>query len=171
MNSTKTVFQTVADELSAAFETAKRTSRETFYRIRETAPDWILSDDEPFTPGLLYRVHTAVDDRPPCDWIYEIASRAADWATEFETVEDARECLRDFADGAVDVYTAALFRWAENGRNRDLCERAVSEYGQPVGGFDTDTVSRWISGGQFLGAEMIACAILDAIDRESRRRG
>lgn len=170
MNSTKTVFQTVAGELSAAFETAKRTSGETFYRIRETAPDWILSGDDPFTPGLLYRVHAAVDDRPPCDWVYEIASRAADWATEFETVEDARDCLRDFADGAVDVYTADLFRWAENGRNRDLCERAVSEYGQPGDGFDTDTVSRWISGGQFLGAEWIAAAILDAIDGESRRR-
>ena len=172
MNSTKTVFQTVADELSAAFETAKRTSGETFYRIRETAPDWCSNDDGAFhCPGLMYRVHTAVDDRPPCDWVYEIASRAADWATEFETVGDARDCVSDFADGAVDIYTADLFHWAENGRNRDLCERAVSEYGQPGDGFDTDTVSRWISGGQFLGAEMIAGAILDAIDGESRRRG
>jgi hypothetical protein len=119
----------------------------------------------------MYRVHAAVDDRPPCDWVYEIASRAADLVMEFETADDARDCLSDFADGAVDIYTADLFRWAENGRNRDLCERAVSEYGQPGDGFDTDTVSRWISAGQFMAAEWIAAAILDAIAGEARRRG
>jgi hypothetical protein len=171
MNATKTVFQTVAAELSAAFETAARASGETFYRIRETAPDWILCDNEPFAPGLMYRVHAAVDDRSPCDWVYETASRAADWAEEFETVEAARDCVREFADGIVDIYTEDLFRWAISGHNRELCERAVSEFGQPGDGFDTGTVSRWISGGQFMAAEWIAGAILDAIDGEARRRG
>lgn len=171
MNATKTVFQTVAGELSAAFETSTRTNGDTFYRIRETAPAWILCDDEPSTPGLMYRIHAAVDDRPPCDWIYETASRAADWSTEFETVEAARDCVHEFADSVVDIYTGDLFHWAESDRNRELCDRAVSEFGQPGDGFDTGTVSRWISGGQFMAAEWIAGAILDAIDGETRRRG
>lgn len=170
MTETKTGFQAVAAELSAAFETAKRTSGETFYRLRENAPEWIVCDDEQHTPGLLYRVHAAVDDRPPCDWVYEIASRAADWAAGLETVDDARECVAEFADSVVDIYTADLFRWAESARNRDLCDRAVSEYGQPGDGFDTETVSRWIASGQFMAAEWIAGAILDAIDGEARRR-
>jgi hypothetical protein len=170
MNATKTVFQTVAGELAAAFETSKRTSGETFYRLHENAPEWIVCDESNYV-GLMYRVHTAVDDRPPCDWVYEIASRAADWIMEFETADDARDCLSDFADGAVDIYTADLFRWAENGCNRELCDRAVSELGQPGAGFDSDTVSRWIKGGQYMAAEWIAAAILDAIEGEARRRG
>jgi hypothetical protein len=169
MTKTKTGFQTVAAELSAAFETAKRTGGDTFYRLRENAPEWIVCDETPY-PGLLYRVHAAVDDRPPCDWVYEIASRAADWVTEFETADDARDCLSDFADGAVDIYTADLFHWAENDRNRELCDRAVSEFGQPGAGFDSETVCRWIKGGQYMAAEWIAAAILAAIEGEGKRR-
>jgi hypothetical protein len=171
MNATKTVFQTIAAELSAAFETATRTNGENFYRIRETAPEWILCDTLPNTNSLMYRVHEAVDGRAPCDWVYEAASRAADWAEEFETVEAARDCVAEFADGIVDIYAADLFRWAMNENNRELCERGVSEFGQPGDGFDTGTVSRWISGGQFMAAEWIGNAILDAIDGEARRRG
>jgi hypothetical protein len=171
MNATKTVFQTIAAELSAAFETATRTNGENFYRIRETAPEWILCDTLPNTNSLMYRVHSAVDDRPPCDWVYEIASRAADWAEEFETVAEAQDCINDFIDGAVDIYTADLFHWAESGNNREICDRAVSEYGQPGDGFDTDTVSRWIAGGQSIAAGWIAQEILGAIDGEARRRG
>ena len=168
---TATTFQTVARELAAAFETATRANGETFYRLSATAADWITGDDDPYAQSVAGRAHSILDDRFPCDWVYSIARRAADWAAEFSRVDDARDSAHNFAAGCVDEYSYAdLFDWVKNGRNRSLCDCAVEEYGQPGDGFDESTVSRWIAGGQCYGAERIAHSILDSIDGESRRR-
>lgn len=167
---TATTFQAVAAELSAAFESATRANGETFHRIRHNAAEWISGDDDAYTLSVCGRAHRAVDERMPDDWIYNIARRAADWSAEFQSEDDARESVHDFAAGCVDAYYSDLFRWAENGYNRAICDAAVAEYGQPGDGFDESTVSRWIGGGQCFAAERIAHSILDSIAGETRRR-
>lgn len=168
---TATTFQTVARELAAAFETATRANGETFCRLSATAADWITGDDDPYALSVTGRAHSSLDDRLPCDWVYDIARRAADWAVEFPNVDDARESAHSFAAGCVGEYSYTdLFDWVKYGHNRSLCDCAVAEYGQPGDGFDESTVARWAAGGQCYGAERIAHSILDSIDGELRRR-
>lgn len=167
MNATETIFQTVARELSAAFVVATRDNGAEFYKLADGSPDWVES--------VPLDCHEAVDGdcpRLPCDWIYRLAARAAEWAAEHESGDDCRDNIGEFADGECDVYTGALYAWAAaHANNRELCDAAVAEYGQPADGFDAATVERYFRMGQYLGAERAAAAVVAAIEAEAERRG
>jgi hypothetical protein len=168
MNATATTFQTVARELSAAFIVAtRRDGGEKFYKLADGVPAWIKA-----VPRAAHESVDGPDPRMPSDWIYSLASRAADFAADHESADDCRDDIHEFADGTVDIYTNALFAWAaDHAANRELCDAAAAEYGQPADGFDGGAVERLFKMGQYLGAERAAYAIIAAIETEADSRG
>jgi len=167
MDATATTFQKVARELAGAFVIATRDNGADFYKLADGVPAWIA--DVPRA------VHESIDGpapRMPSDWFYRLASRAADFASEHESADDCRDDIGEFADDSCDVYTGALYAWAaDHAGNRELCDAAVAEYGQPAEGFDAGTVERFFRMGQCLGAERAAAAIISAIETEADSRG
>lgn len=163
-----TAFQTVARELAGAFETATRPNGETFHRLRDGAPAWIIRGE------IAHGAHFAVDGgdpRFPCDWVYRLMSRAADYAADHDTAESARDGIGGFADGTVEVSIPRLFIWAaDHANNRELADCWAREScGAGAGGFEAPAVAA-LQGGQYLGAERVAAYIVDAIETESRGR-
>lgn len=174
MNATKTVFQTVAAELSAAFETATRNNGCQFERIRDGAAPWIAGDGSAeFARGF----HAAVDGadhRPPCDFLYSLASRAATWLAEFETADGARDSVAEFADGCADYSTARLFYWlGDSGYNRALADEVFAESfdcGQSfAGGFESGAVAV-AQAAQAAAAARIAEYLIETAEAEAARR-
>lgn len=174
MNATKTVFQTVAGELSAAFETATRSNGCQFDRIRDGAAAWIVGNgSSEFSRGF----HEAVDGadcRMPCDWLFSLASRAASWLAGFETVDAARDSVAEFADGCADYSTARLFYWlGDSGYNRALADEVFADSfdcGVALSrGFESGAVAV-IQAAQAAAAERIAHYMIDAAETEAARR-
>ena len=173
MNATKTAFQAVARELAAAFETATRTSGVEFKRIRPGALDWVKSAE------LARAAHEAVDGsdpRFPCDWVYSLMARAADWLADrnFADADAARDAIGEFADGAVDVSIPRLFSWAaDHANNRALADEFFADSfdagAAMAGGFESGVVAA-LQGGQYLGAERVASAIVEAVETEAASR-
>ena len=173
MTTTKTAFQTVARELAAAFETATRTSGVEFKRIRPGALEWVKSSE------LSLAAHEAVDGpdpRFPCDWVYSLMARAAEWLADsgHETADAARDSIGEFADSAVDIGTAELFSWAaEHGYNRALADEFFANSfdagAAMAGGFERGAVAA-LQGGQYLGAERVAAVIVEAVEAEAAKR-
>lgn len=155
---TTTHFRTVIEELSEAFECDTRANGESFFRLKDDAPDWIDS----------HAFHAAVDDRLPCDWVYEKAAHIADNFTGYdcEDADELRDHIGEIADGLVDVYNADRLRWlAANLYNAALVDEACDE----LGGSDADTFTR-IGYGQYMAIERIAYALLDAAAEEAEER-
>lgn len=168
-----TTFQKAAAELDGAFETATRSNGCHFERIREGAPSWIAAESANFSRGFHEAVDGA-DPRMPCDWIYSLASRAAEWLSHFETAEAARDSVADFADGCADYSTARLYCWlGDSGYNRALADEVFSDSfdcGQALaGGFDCGAQAV-IQAAQSLAAERVAYFVIDFVDREASRR-
>jgi hypothetical protein len=163
---TMNTFQLVARELAGAFVVGKRPDGEEFYKLRDGVAGWVKK-----IPRAVHEAADGPDPRLPSDWLYGLMDNAANFITDHETAESARDAAADFADGNCDVYTAQLFAWsADNARNRELCDAAVAEYGQPADGFDTASVERFLRMGQYLGAERVALAMIDAVETESAAR-
>jgi hypothetical protein len=173
MNATETAFQIVARELGSAFVIRKRENGDTFHKLADDAPEWVKA-----IPRGAHEAVDGSDPRMPCDWIYRLCSRAADFAAEYADAENARDAAGEFAENVCDDSTAALYDWAgSNGYNRALCDEAAEEYGQPAGsgafgtGFDSGTVDRFFRMGQAIGAERVLFCIVDAIETEADSRG
>jgi len=159
-----TAWQTVRDELQAAFEpfTRKNEPEKRCYRLREDAPPWLQGSD------VMLAVHKALDDRFPDDWVYEQAAAVADalYDLDAEDEDAAREALHEIADGLVDVYNADRVKWlAQNLYNAALVDDAVGE----LGGGDEDTFTR-IGYGQYMATERIGDALITAITDEAAER-
>lgn len=173
MTTTKTAFQTVAGELVASFERASRGDCQRFWRFKADAAPWIESAE------LARAAHEAVDgDDPrfPCDWIYSLMAGAAEWLADsgHETADAAGDSIQDFADEAADIGTAGLFAWAAaHGHNRALADEFFADRFDAgtamAGGFELGAVAA-LRGGQCLGAERVAAAIVDAVEAEAAKR-
>jgi len=173
MNATTTTFQKLARKLAGAFVVANRDNGAEFYKLADGAPAWIKA-----VPRAAHVAVDGPDPRMPSDWIYRLASRAADFAAEYADAENARDAAGEFAENVCDDSTAALYDWAgSNGYNRALCDEAAEEFGQPAGsgafgtGFDSGTVDRFFRMGQAIGAERVLFCIVDAIEAEAGGRG
>jgi hypothetical protein len=147
-------FSDYAKELADAFISDKRTNGDTFYKLADKRPDWI---DSEFTQ----RIHSALDERFPCDWVYSSMASIADTLGGYthHNADEAREDVFEIADGLVDVYTSDLMGWLQNGHNRGLVEMANDEMGQPA---DIEDQAKQ---GQYYGLSQIAGALIDEIDR------
>jgi hypothetical protein len=77
----------------------------TFVRKTDAAPEWLDT----------MRLHAAIDDRGPDDWVYEairqMVGKLSDYCEEDTTIEWLRDHVGEMADGCVDVYNAELTRW------------------------------------------------------------
>lgn len=167
----KTTFQTIARELARSFVVAERTNGDQFYKITENAPAWL--DDGDF----MREIHETLDGkdcRLPCDWVYRMTAAAASAASEHETADEARDESGSFADSAVDIWNAGALAWAGSSPyNTALCDEAADEF-QTACNYATEgfssAVLRWARGGQYLGAERIYLAVVDAIEAEAESR-
>lgn len=156
-------FQTLARELAGAFVVGRRPDGEEFYKLRDGVSGWIKS-----IPRAVHEAVDGPDPRLPSDWIYGLMDNASNFIAEHETAETARDAVAEFADGQCDTYTSQLYAWAaDNAHNRELCDAAVAEYGQPGDGFDSATVERFFRMGQYLGAERVALEMISAIETET----
>ena len=158
MNETTTAtFQSVAGELANAFTSDKRDNGDTFYKLKDDAPDWINVHD----------LHHSVDDRFPDDWIYEKIAHLADSISEYEDADSARDAAGELADQSVDIYYSDLSAWfASNLRNAALCEDATDEFGMPEGG----DMFKQMQMGQYIACDRLAHAIIQAIEDELENR-
>jgi hypothetical protein len=162
-----TTFQSVARELADSLETARRPDGERFYRFKDDAPGWIES------ASVAHGAHVAADGRDcrlPCDWIYSLIYRAAMAVADCETADDARDDAAEFADGAVDIYDNSLMAWAANPYNRALADDAANDLGVGVDTASSEGALSWARGGQYIGAERVYLAIVDAVDTEAESR-
>lgn len=150
-----TPFQQKARELAGSFAVGTRGNGEEFFRLRDDAPEW--------AQAVPRAAHCAVDGRFPCDWLYRLAAHAADWAAGFDSAQDACEAAGEFADGATDIYTDALYRWASIPANRALCDLAAEEFGGGPATIDTFAVETFFRSGQHYAAELVARAVVHAI--------
>lgn len=155
---TKTPFQRAVAEFASAWETAKRDSGDTFYRVKDRAANaWVTE--------AVKSAHFAIDGRLPDDWIYQHASLIAD-AMEGYSADDAdgmRENDHEICDGLVDVYNSDRYKWlASHNGNAAICDEACEELGQT----DADTTER-IGLGQFHMLRAIFNAVIEACDERA----
>jgi hypothetical protein len=165
MNDVST-FQAVARELAGAFVVATRANGAEFLKLGGNCPAWVAD-----IPRAAHEAVDGPDPRAPSDWIYRLASRAADFAAENESAEFCREGLHDFCESSIDVYASGLFSWAaDNTRNRDLCDSAAEEFGGRVAELRSSSVEQFLSAGQYLAADRVLSAIIEAIEAEAENR-
>jgi hypothetical protein len=160
---TTATFSTVLAEMAEAFEQSKRDDGKTFYKLKDDAPEWLKGSD------VMLKIHSALDDRFPDDWVYETAWAIAENLTGYDdaNADDANDQLHEVADGLVDVYNSDRARWlALHLNNALLCDEAAEESGTPI---DVDMFSR-IGAGQHLAIERIGYALITAVDAELDER-
>lgn len=172
---TATTFQTVARELAAAFETAHRGNGTEFDRLRHDCPAWIDGDGA----DLARSFHAAVDGadhRMPCDYLYSIARRAADWIADsgYRSADDCRDNIGEFADVAADHSISRLFSWmADSSYNRTIADEVFADSfdaGYMLSrGFESGAVFV-IQAAQSLVAARVAECLVSAIETESASR-
>jgi hypothetical protein len=118
----KTTLQTLAREMSQAFENGTRPGNgETFRKLRDTAPEWMttvcrLAHDE----GSLL----------PDDWRYAFIEQAVDALAEHEDADEALGRLEP------DIYTSDLTAWLHSLNSRVyFLGEVLAEYGSFRDGF------------------------------------
>lgn len=157
--STMTAFRTVANEFNNAITSDTRDDGETFYKIKDDAPEWLKGSD------VSMAIHRAIDDRFPDDWVYEQMYFLAEHISDCDEADEARDKVSEWADSLVDVYNAARLKWlAMHLNNALLCDEAEEELG---GGGD---MFERIGAGQNLALDRIAHAMIEAIDEEANER-
>lgn len=139
--------QDKAREVLSYFETATRHADGTkFVRTKEDAPEWV--------GDLVHEAHGR--DFLPDDWRYSTIRDALAFIADADDPEDGSG---EFADSAVDVYTAARIAWLGSNISRAFyCDDAVSEYGEPVGIIDA------IGYGQYREADEVYTLVFQALE-------
>lgn len=154
-------FQTCLKEFADAFEAGKRNNGETFYRIKDSAPEWLQGS------SVMMAIHAHVDDRMPDDWIYESARGIAQSLLGYDLdSEDLGDIAHEVADGQVDIYNGARLGWlASHANNADLCDEAQAEFGS-----DSDDMITRIGIGQYLALSRICDAVISVCRKEASNR-
>lgn len=107
---------TIAGEAFDWFETRTRDDDTTYTTMKDGRPDWIYD-----------AVYAAHGDMLPDDRIFELCWDAFGFIHDNDATEDDSG---EFADQAVDVYTADRLRWLASHMSRPgLCDEAADEMG------------------------------------------
>ena len=150
-------FKTLLSELANAFERRTRGDGSTFVTRKDDAPVWITS-------SVIREMYP--DDRMPCDWVYESIHGIAQRLIEYDDPAD-EDNLHEVCDGMVDIYTKARLEWlADSLHNLALCDEAIEE---GLCAPDASTEDR-IGGGQYVGLQRIAGAVVAAVQTEADER-
>lgn len=147
-----TTISTLAREAYDALETRTRDDGERFTTTRDDAPEWVRD--------LVMHAH---GDFLPEDWRYETIRDALEQLADgdYETADDAREDDGDFADSAVDVYTAPLLRWLASNLNRPGYVDEARDEGLISG---QENITQQITVGQYLEAREVYALVIDALE-------
>jgi len=149
--STPTI-STIAREAADCFTVRTREDGEQFTATRDGSPDWVTDI-----------IHHAHGEFLPDDWRYDVIGSALEHIADadIETRYDADDLSGEFADGAVDTYNAARFKWlASNLQRAGYCDRARED---GLVADDADIIDR-IGIGQYAEAEEIFALVLDALE-------
>lgn len=146
---------TIAREASHWFETKPRTnSDETFVSLKDGRPNWLVD--------LVHEGHGGI---LPDDWRYSTIEAALDHIADndLEDENEAREADAEFADEAVDVYTAARFAWLASHLSRQgYVDEATEDFGP------AESVADAVGRGQYLEArevyESVVTSLVDRLD-------
>ena len=134
-----------------AFEIDVRPGGETFYRRKDSAPEWV--------EDIIFAAH---DGALPCDWRYRHLAYLADALQDVADPADF-DC-HEWADNGADVYNARLAQWlAEVYGAADAVADAQQEWGT-----DTRDVFEMLQDGQrYMLAEIAALVLAELADRFS----
>jgi hypothetical protein len=116
-----TTLQSLACQMSQAFESATRPGGEAFRKLKEDAPPWMIA--------VCRRAH---DDAKllPDDWRYAFIEEAVDALAAYEDIDDARGSLEP------DLYTSDLTGWLHSLNCRVYyLDEALTDYGSFRDGF------------------------------------
>jgi hypothetical protein len=136
--------------LASNFETRTRASGQSYYTLKEGAPEWL---------------HAAIRDAHqgdlPNDWIWATCLAACEAIDEklLSEEDDAHE----FADGQVEIYTKALYQWAADMVGTSTYSEAEAQEREM--GARSDTIEERFRAIQYFAIETIAQIILAACER------
>ena len=140
-----TPIQSLAEEMSQAFEGATRPNGETFRKLKEGSPEWMIT--------VCRKAH---DDAQllPDDWRYAFIERAVDALAAYEDIDDARSSLEP------DIYTSEMTDWLHSRNSRvDYLSEVLAEYGSFRDGFQL------LAAAQMMEIEEVFQQVLDALDQ------
>lgn len=154
---TATTVQALAAEALEHFETRTRDDGETFIATKDGCPEWIGE--------LVYAAHNGYVSFLPDNWRYERIRDAIAWISMLDGADDPSDSdsSNEFADDAVDVYTAARFAWLSSSLNRaGYVDDAVAEFGAEFTG-----IVDMIGLGQYQEAAEIYSSVLDSLEKRA----
>jgi hypothetical protein len=135
--------QSLATEMSQAFEEATRQNGETFRKLKDGSPAWMAT--------VCRQAHDKAQLLPD-DWRYAFIEEAVDALASYDDADEARSSLEP------DVYTSNLTAWlhSRNSRVYYLGE-ALTEYGNFRDGF------QMLAAAQMCEKEELFQQVLDAL--------
>lgn len=165
----------ILNEIADAFRKDKRHDGTEFYRLKDGVDDngcadWLLREDGGGAAFML-RIHAAVDDRGPDDWVYETAyhmaqrlAESCEWTERHGDEWDPYEAINEAAEA--DVYTMDRLKWLAANLNNYVIVDEVAEESGTVGILDQ------IAEGQSEAMRRIGEAIYrEARDELTKREG
>ncbi len=148
---TTTTLQTLAQDLSSAFEERERTNGDKFRALKDGSPSWMTE--------ACYAAH---GEMMPDDWRYQLIERCADALAENDDEDDARDSLEP------DIYTHELTSWVGSRADRyGYVDEAMEEQG----------ADKWpglitaLQAGQQAETEEVFGLLVQALEAELSSRG
>jgi hypothetical protein len=136
-------------KISQHFEARKRDNGETFYTLKDDAPEWLLS-----------AVRDAHQGDAPDDWTWNECRAAADAIDDGILDELDDDDVHDHADTRTEIYTRKLFQWAADMCLSSTYANAEDEANDLVG--DKATIEDRLRTIQYCAIRAIATTILQA---------
>lgn len=148
---------TIAREFADSFITKQRDNGETFYCLKDGAPEW-MSD-------AIMAAHDG-GEMLPNDWSYRLCSAMAEHIAEtleYDSDADLGDAVLKGSDSLVPHGNYDRAQWLASHLYRvSFVDDAVLEYGQPEGG-----VMAAIGFGMARELEMIGRALVEAIEEQA----
>jgi hypothetical protein len=149
----QTTLQTLAREMSLAFETASRPgSGEEFRKLIDTAPEWMTT---------VCRLAHEDGRLLPDDWRYAFIEQAVDALVEHEDTDDALGRLEP------DIYTSDLTAWLHSLNSRVyFLDEALAVYGSFRDGFQLLAAAQMIEKEEVF--QQVVSALQDHLDHQEQ---
>ena len=136
--------QQLLKEIVSSFELRTRTNGDTFCVLSGNASKWLS----------MHEIHSDLDDRLPCDWIYSTVYDVASIAAGYDEPEafEIAQALSNL------LSTHDLLEWAvDHGGNQSYVDEAMADY-------SCDSLDKALRCGYELAAAQIAASVLAQVD-------
>ena len=136
--------QQLLTDLENSFEVKTRTNGNEYYVLRNDGPAWLD----------MHAIHSDLDDRLPCDWVYETVYDVASIAAEYDE-PDVFEIARTLSTR---LSTHDLLAWAaDHAGNQSYVDEAMSNY-------SCDSIAKALRFGYEIAVEHIGASVLAQVD-------